>query len=277
MEDSAEMDYETVRFEKQDGIGILTFNRPEVMNAHDYRMKVEEQAVADAVLEDDEVQVLIVTGAGRGFHAGEDVRQVFLGEDFDRLKADRMQAWLGRLDPGAWTGQVSPRYFYGYAKPTIAAVNGPAVGAGLSIAISCDIRIASDQARFGYFYTRRGLMGTTRGLTMLIHLIGVSRTMEMMLSGELITAAEADAWGLVSRVVPQDQLLDEAKAVARKLMRGAPLAQRAIKTALYKALYEPGDLETWNTLVNNALADTEDHREGARAYAEKRDPQWRGR
>jgi enoyl-CoA hydratase/carnithine racemase len=151
------------------------------------------------------------------------------------------------------------------------------VGAGLSIAISCDIRIAAPEARFGYLYTRRGLMGTTRGLTMLIHLIGVSRAMEMMLSGDLIDADQAAAWGLVSRVVPREQLLDDALAVARRLLRGAPLAQRAIKTAMYKALYEPADLETWNTLVNNALADTEDHEEGARAWAEKREPRWRSR
>src|SRR5260370_10197080 len=122
------------------------------MNAHNYQMKVEEQAVAEEVRNDDDVRVLIVTGAGRGFHAGEDVKEVLLGDGFDRLKMDRQRNWTGRLDPNSWTGQVSPIYFYGYPKPTIAAVNGPAVGAGMSIAISCDIRIASESARFGYFY-----------------------------------------------------------------------------------------------------------------------------
>jgi enoyl-CoA hydratase/carnithine racemase len=268
------MTYQTVRYEKEDGIGILTFNRPEVMNAHNYDMKVEEQAVAEEVKRDDEVRVLIVTGAGRGFHAGEDVKQVFLGDDFDRLKADRRRSWLGDLDPNAWTGQVSPRYFYGYPKPTIAAVNGPAVGAGLSIAVSCDIRVASENARFGYFYTRRGLMGPTRGLVMLVNLMGASRAMEMMLSGEMMDAAEAERTGLVSRVVPQDELLQQAKLVARKLMKGAPLAQRAIKECVYRALYEPDGLETYNTLVEAALAETEDHAEGSRAYAEKRAPAW---
>src|SRR5581483_7602943 len=148
------MTYSTVEYTKEDGIGILVFNRPEVMNAHNYAMKVEEQAVADEAMNDDDVRVLIVTGAGRGFHAGEDVKQVFLGDDFDRLKADRRKAALGDLDGATWTGQVSPRYFYGYPKPTIAAVNGAAVGAGMSIALSCDIRIAAPEAKFGYFYTR---------------------------------------------------------------------------------------------------------------------------
>jgi enoyl-CoA hydratase/carnithine racemase len=271
------VDYQSVRYEREDGIGILTFNRPDVMNAHNYAMKIEEQAIADHVREDDDVRVLIVTGAGRGFHAGEDVRQVFLGDDWGRLKRDRLRNWTGRIDPNSWTGQVSPIYFYGYPKPTIAAVNGPAVGAGLSIAISCDIRIASESAKFGYFYTRRGLMGPSRGLTMLIHQIGISRTMEMMLSGELMDAAEAERTGLVSRIVPRDRLLDEAKILARKLMKGAPLAQRAIKASLYKALYEDDAIEKYNTLVEAALAETEDHTEGARAYAEKRDAVWKSR
>ena len=111
---------------------------------------------------------------------------------------------------------------------------------------------------------------------MLIHLIGVSRTMEMLLSGEMMDAAEAERVGLVSRVVPAENLLEEAKTLARKLMRGAPLAQRAIKASLYKALYEPDGLEVYNTLVEAALAETADHIEGARAFTEKRDPRWTG-
>lgn len=271
------MTYQTVKYTKSDGIGILTFNRPEVMNAHNYAMKVEEQAVADEAAKDDEVRVLIITGEGRGFHAGEDVKQVFLDEDVKRLKADRVLSLVGRIPAESWTGQVSPLYFYGYPKPTIAAVNGAAVGAGLSIAISCDIRIAAPTAKFGYFYTRRGLMGTTRGLTMLIHQIGVSRTMEMMLSGEMIDADEAERIRLVSRVVPQEKLMDEALVMAHKLLQGAPLAQRAIKASLYKALFEPDGIEDYNARVEAALIETEDHIEGARAFAERRAPAWLNR
>jgi enoyl-CoA hydratase/carnithine racemase len=268
------MSYETVKYEKVGRIGVLTFNRPQVMNAHNYAMKVEEQAVADEVAADDGVQVLVMTGEGRGFHTGEDVKDVFLGGEVDQLKRDRLLSLVGRIPSTSWTGQVSPIYFYGYPKPTIAAVNGPAVGAGLSIAISCDIRIASPAAKFGYFYTRRGLMGTTRGLTMLIHQIGVSRTMEMMLSGEMVDAEEAARIGLVSRVVEADALMDDAMTTAEKLLRGAPLAQRAIKASLYKALYEPYGIEDYNARVEAALIETEDHVEGALAFTEKRDPQW---
>jgi len=271
------MTYETVKYEKVDGIALLTFNRPQVMNAHNYQMKVEEQAAAEEARDDPEVRVLVLIGEGRGFHSGEDVKDVFLGEDFSRLKADRIQHLVGGLDPEAWTGQVSPKYFYGFPKPTIAAVNGPAVGAGLSIALSCDIRVASDEAKFGYFYTRRGLMGTNKGLVMLMHLVGVSRALEMMLSGELMDAVEAERTGLVSEVVSREVLVERAYEKARKLMNGAPLAQKAIKTSMYKALFEPDGLDYYNKLVEAALAETEDHAEGSRAYAERRPPNWVGR
>ena len=268
--------YETVLFDKDEGIGVLTLNRPHVMNAHNYQMRAEVQAVAEAAISDDDVRVLIVTGAGRGFHAGDDCQDRLEG-GLEKLKAARIAAAVGRLDPNAWTGQINPRYFYGYPKPTIAAVNGPAVGAGLSIALSCDIRLASDTAKFGYLFTRRGVMGPSHGLTTMIHLIGLSRTMEMALSGEMIDATEADRIGLVSRVVLPDLLLDEAKVVAQKIMKGAPLAQRAIKACVYKALFEPEGLEDYNARIDTALTETADHHEGFVAFAEKREPVWLGR
>lgn len=268
------MTYETVIYEKSGGVALLTFNRPEVLNAHNYQMKAEVEAVAKDAVADDDVRVLIVTGAGRGFHAGEDVKQVFLGEDGGRMKADRAKALVARPDPASWTGQINPLYFYGYPKPTIAAVNGAAAGAGLSIAISCDIRIASETAKFGYLYTRRGLMGPSRGLKMLVSLLGMSRAMEMVLSGELMDATEAARTGLVSRVVPPDQLLTEARTVAAKLMKGAPLAQQAIKNCVYRAYFEPDGVDEYNTMVETALLETNDHTEGAKAFQERREAKW---
>lgn len=271
------MEFEHISYEVDGGIATLTFRRPEVLNAHNHRMKAEIQAAATTAAEDPDVRVLLVTGAGRGFHAGEDVKEVFLGGDGLQMKTDRARALLGDGDPTDWNGQVSPLYFYRYPKPTVAAVNGVAVGAGLSIALSCDIRIASDAARFGYLYTRRGLMGPSHAIRMLVNLLGASRALEMMLSGELIGAAEAHRIGLVSRVVPAGELLDAATEVARKLLRGAPLAQRAIKQTVYKALYDPVAMDVLNTLVEQALLESEDHHEGARAFVERRDPKWTGR
>ena len=156
-------------------------------------------------------------------------------------------------------------------------MNGPAVGFGFDLALSCDVRLASENAKFGYFYVRRNLVGSALGIANLMHLIGLSRAMEMMLSGELIDAAEADRVGLVSRVVPQETLMDEANELARKIMKAAPLAQQVIKRAAHKVLFDPTGIDDFLAPMQQALSDTEDHIEGARAFAEKRDPVYKGR
>jgi enoyl-CoA hydratase/carnithine racemase len=260
---------ETIIYEKKEGIATLTFNRPEVMNAGNFQMMEESRrAIADAGADDD-VRVLILTGAGRAFHAGDDVKQVFLSGDREKRRA------AGRAARIRGTGGASslPQIF----KPTIAAVNGAAVGYGMDIALSCDIRIATENAKFGYFYVRRGLMGTEIGPLMLVHSIGLSRALEMMLSGELIDAAEADRIGLVSRIVPADKLLEEANALAHKLMQSAPLAQQAVKRSVYKALYDPSEIADFTGNLLSLLFETEDHLEGARAFTEKREPEYKGR
>ena len=264
------MNYETIIYEKEKGIAILTFNRPHVMNASNDLMElVEMPAAVEEARNDDEVKVLIVTGAGRGFHAGDDMKQTFLAEDRKKVMAERKLAEL--------KGLSKPRYFGGFHKPTIAAVNGPAVGGGLDIALSCDIRLASENAKFGYFFVRRGLIGRAEPMMMLLHPVGVSRALEMMLSGELIDATEAERVGLVSRVVPQERLMDEARELAYKLMKIAPLAQQAIKRAVYKAMFDPSGLVDFVSPIRQALPETEDHLEGARDFAEKRKPVYKGR
>ena len=264
------MSYETIIYEKKEGIATLTFNRPHVLNAQNYQQSIETRAAAQEANEDDDVKVLIVTGAGRGFHAGDDVKEIFLAEDREKR---RSAAKLARIK-----GTRSTTYFDEVYKPIIGAINGPAVGAGLEIALQCDIRIASENAKFGYFYVRRGMIGVQPvGVMMLPHLVGVSRALEMMMSGELVDAAEADRIGLVSRVVPQEKLMAEAIAVARKLMQAAPLAQRAVKRAVYKAMFEPYQLADFMANTGTALTETEDHLEGAKAFAEKREPNYKGR
>lgn len=269
--------YETVRLDRDGPIAVLTFNRPQAMNAHNYQMRVEEQEAADEALADDDIRVLIVTGAGRAFHAGDDAKEPANSEGAAQLREDRWLASVGRLDADKWTGQPNPRYFYGFPKPTIAAVNGAAVGGGLSIALSCDIRLAAASARFGYLYARRGMAGGSDSLVTLLHLIGASRTMELALTGDMVDAAEAERIGLVSRVVPDEALLDEAHALATRLLRGAPLAQRVIKESVYRALFEPSGLAEYNVRANEALGTSQDYAEGFRAFAEKREPRWLAR
>lgn len=264
------MDYETIIYEKKKGIAVLTFNRPHVMNAQNYQQVVETRAAVDEANADDEVMVLIVTGAGRGFHAGDDVKEIFLGEDRARR---RTEGKIARIK-----GTRTPRYFEDFYKPTIGAINGPAVGAGLEIALQCDIRIASENASFGYYYVRRGIIGShPAGVMILPHLVGLSRALEMMMSGELVDATEADRIGLVSRVVPQDNLMEEALATAHKLMQAAPLAQRAVKQAVHKAMTDPYNLSAFVANISQVLTETEDHLEGAKAFVEKRKPNYKGR
>jgi enoyl-CoA hydratase/carnithine racemase len=263
------MGYETVIYQKEKGIATLTFNRPEVMNALNLQMFAELRSAIDEARDDDEVRVLIVTGAGRGFQAGEDVKEIQLAKDRDRLLAERELTYLKGTD-----GSLHLEEFY---KPVIATVNGAAVGMGLTIALCCDVRIASEDASFGYAYVLRNLAGGAFALVRLTQIVGLSKALEMMLSGEVIDAAEAERIGLVSKIVPRERLVDEAKALARKIMKGAPLAQQVIKRAVHKAMFNPSALDDFMRSMNQALEKTEDLAEGAKAFAEKREPEYKGR
>jgi len=269
------MKYENIIYEKgKDGIAVLTFNRPHVLNAQTPQQILEQRNAVEDARDDDAIRVLILTGAGRGFHVGDDVKEMFLNQEFQKEIANRR----GR---GRITQDIAQRdsYLQGFWKPVIAAVNGPAVGAGLEIALECDIRIASPEAKFGWLFVLRNMNGSgaADGMMMLLHMMGISRALEFMLSGELIDAGEAEKIGLVSRVVPQEQLMDEARKVAHKLMKGAPLAQQAIKRCVHRAMFDPATLPELMPTLQYALLGTEDHLEGSRAFTEKRDPVWKMR
>ena len=254
-----------------DGVATLPFNRPEVMNALRPQTTTEVREILASVRADDDVRCLLVTGAGRGFCAGDDFQAIFLDEDRAQRKITREMRRIRE-------GESSLDEIFALEKPTVAAVNGAAVGYGMDIALYCDIRIASESAKFGWYFVRRGVMGTVGGTFILRQLVGLSKAFELTLTGDLVDAREAERIGLVSRVVPGDRLMDEARALAAKLAAGPPLAQRAIKRAMHK-----GFQMDWPTLgeyqqaLGDVLWQSEDHMEGVRSFVERRDPRYTGR
>ncbi len=265
---------EHVLYSKEDGIGIITLNRPERMNAVTDDMLVRIGEIVADIVADDEVRAVIITGNGRAFCAGTDVTA--LGRDEVEAGAQRARRMAAIKLPESplpgWTFTRIP-------KPTIAAVNGAAVGMGAEWTSQCDIRIASESARFGWVFTMRGLPPDTgSGPYLLPYIVGMSRALEMMYSGEIIDAREAERIGLVSKVVPAEELMPAAKEMAQKLIRGAPLALKAVKELTYGSLEWPPSVHRGETGARfRGLSATEDCKEGVRSFQEKRAPVWKGK
>src|SRR6478609_3165216 len=260
-----------IRYEvADDGVATLTFCRPEVMNAVRRQTTTEILAALDDVRRNDAVRCLVLTGEGRGFCAGDDFQAIFLADDRGERK---LSSQINRIK----RGETSLDEIFGLQKPTIAAVNGPAVGYGMDISLYCDIRIAAESAKFGWFFTRRAVMGTIGGTFVLRQLVGLSKAYELMLTGDLIDAAEAERIGLVSKVVPDDQLMDAATTMARKIAAGPPLAQQMIKRAVHKSFEMPWTvLGEYQQAMGDVLWQTDDHMEGVHSFTERREPRFTG-
>ncbi len=270
------MSYQDIRVEIRGQAHWIVMNRPQAMNAvrpqtYGELCRAFEEAEADRG-----TRFVVLTGEGRGFCAGDDFNEIFLSEEGH--PAARHEATLNRYRSreGAATPVVGA--ILGCTKPTIAAINGAAVGMGMDLALLCDLRIAARRAKLGSYFVRRGVIGSIGGTYLLPRLIGLSRAMELLLSGELVTAEQALAMGLLSSVTDDDKLEAGVEALIDKLSWGAPLAQRAIKRTVHKGLAMAWpELEEYGRLLSDELWRTEDHKEGVMSHVEKRKPRFEER
>ena len=259
------MDHDHLIYVKDSGIATITLNRPKKMNAFTPSMHRAMSVMIEEAASDDEVRVLVITGTGRAFCVGADVKA--LEEGFDAQPRDLTGAARELLS----VALVRMR------KPVIAAINGIAAGGGLDTACACDIRIASDRARFSSVFVRRGLVPTMGGTYFLPRLIGTDRACELIWTGDLIDAREAERIGLVTRVVPHDELTSAVEELALKLASGPPLAIAGAKKLIYKGLGQALEPALDDIMREYAeLSRTEDHREALRAFLEKREPRFNG-
>jgi 2-(1,2-epoxy-1,2-dihydrophenyl)acetyl-CoA isomerase len=264
------MTYTDIRVEKKDGIALLTLNRPDKLNAVTWDSWRQIGEAVRELGEDDEARVLVLTGSGRGFCSGTDLAAVVSGS--------------GEPPPAASRGaRLRSRYLGGAdllacPKPTIAAVNGVAAGAGLSLSLACDIRIASDKARFSAIWSRRALVPDMGCSYTLPRIVGISKALELMYTGEMVEAQEALAIGLVSQVVPADDLMPTAMALAERIAKGPPIAIELTKRLAYRGW--PGAVESqseYEEYFQRLCAESEDAQEGVRSFLEKREPVFKGR
>lgn len=263
------MELTTVRYELSDHIATITLNRPEVRNALNRDAYSQLEAAFREAQRDRAVRCVVLTGVDPAFCSGDDVKAIMLGEERDAAVA-ALREVRPRPTPAAMAVLECDR-------PVIAAVNGPAVGWGMDLALLCDIRIASERARFGELFIRRGLIADLGGLWRLPQVVGPSRAAELLFTGDVIDAPEAERIGLVSRVVPHAELLAAANDLAGRIAANAPLALRYMKEGLRRATY--GDVSQIGAYIGQTLAylfTTEDHREGALSFVERRQPVFKG-
>lgn len=252
-----------------DKVAVITLNRPEKRNAFTQEMVDRWLDALEECRTSDAIGAIVMTGAGTAFCSGGDVRNMGeRGEQTPLMEKDRLWHNLHRL----------PRAFAAIDKPVIAAVNGAATGAGMDISLMADIRFAAQSARFAESYIRVGLVPGEGGAWYLPRLVGTAKALEMLWTGDFVSAGEAERIGLVNAVVPDDALMDHSRAFAARLAAGPAVAMRLVKRAVYQGLRS--DLETNLDLISSHIAvvrNTEDYKNAIQAFREKRTPTFEGR
>ena len=256
------MAYETILYEKKEQVGVITLNRPQRLNAISTQLAIDLDQLLGEIALDEEVRAVVLTGAGRGFCGGADIKEMaeggmVIGAGGRALFFDKIE----NLD-----------------KPVIAAINGPANGGGMKIALACDFRITSEAASFGFGEVKIGIMPAGGGTARLPRLIGPSKAKEVFYFGNLINAQEAYRLGLVNKVVPAEKLMEEAHAWAAELSERPPLSIKMLKSCVNVGMRMDlaGALE-YEARCAAVLSGTEDNKEGVKAFVEKRKPVFKGR
>jgi 2-(1,2-epoxy-1,2-dihydrophenyl)acetyl-CoA isomerase len=262
------MSYETIIWEQSEGVGRLTLNRPETLNAWTTQFGEELLQVVEQEAAQPSVRAVLITGAGRGFSSGADLRTGFEPAE------DGMPNIRKELHEVYHPAIIGVRRL---AKPVVAAVNGPAVGIGCSLALACDLIMAAESSFMGLAFVNIGLMPDGGSTAFVPPAVGKARAFQMALLGERIPAQQALEWGLINWVYPDAQLMDEAEALVERLAAGPTNSYASSKQALNRFIYR--DLEAQLHLegeLQHALGRTKDFMEGTTAFVEKRQPQFTG-
>ena len=260
------MAYQTLLFEKENGIGIVTINRPEALNALNSQAYSELLGLFQEIDNDAEVRAVIITGAGeKSFIAGTDITSMV------SLNAAEARKFAANI-------KITTDYIYNLGKPVIAAVNGFALGGGCEVAMCADLRIASENAKFGQPEITLGIIPGSGGTQRLTRLIGIVSTKELVYTGNMIDANAALAMGLVNKVVPQTNLMNEAKELAKRIIRNSSVTLNLAKIAVNNGANV--DLPTGLEIELQCFAQcfaTADQKEGMQAFVEKRKPQFKNK
>lgn len=261
--------YQSIKVAKNEGIALLTLNRPDKLNAVDRRMHEELAYIFEDLTRDSDVKVVVLTGAGRAFCAGGDISNM----------EKRAVGDVGNFatDPTFYEAKKTINDLVDMNKPIIAAVNGPAIGLGATLALFCDIIIASKEAKIGDPHVKVGIVAGDGGAVIWPLIVGIHKAKELLMTGNILDANEAERIGLVNKVVPLNDLMPESMRLAKDLANGPVVAIGWTKLVLNKVIKE-----RLNLLLDASLAleghtfHSRDHQEAARAFIEKRKPQFRG-
>lgn len=257
------MKFTHILAEKRERVGLVTLNRPEALNALSHALLTELMDALDAFDQDEQVHVMVIAGSQKAFAAGADIKEM----------VDKTALEMSQNDPIAVFGRIRT-----ILKPVIAAVSGWALGGGCELALSCDMIVASDTAKFGQPEITIGVIPGAGGTQRLTHAVGKALAMEMILNNRTLTAQEALQFGMVNRVVPAGTFLEEALALAAEIAARPPDAVRAAKKMINQSFERPlteGISEERQEFYN--LFNTDDQKEGMQAFLEKRKPEWKGK